>query len=171
MHWEKRFDSSVVGQKCFCSIDGVDFKIFEPTPFNRRWYSHKFRGPGLRYEIALNIRTGNIVWKHGGYPCGDFPDLKLAREAYVHSVDSGEITLADKGYKDKHFFLLPNVQNSGIHKLIMSRHETVNKRIKQFGILRETFRHSLDKHPIVFHACTNLTQLMIENGEPLFSVF
>lgn len=124
----------------------------------------------MRYEIALNIRTGHIVWKHGGYPCGDYPDLKLAREAYVPMVNPGELTMADKGYKDKHFFLLPTQQNSGLHKFIMSRHETVNKRMKQYKILRETFRNAIEKHPMVFHSIANLTQLAIENGEPLFSV-
>jgi hypothetical protein len=32
------------------------------------------------------------------------------------------------------------------------------------------FRHSLNLHPCFFHAVTNLTQPMIENGEPLFCV-
>lgn len=151
-------------------MDGVDFKIVEPKPFNRRWYSHKFRGPGLRYEIGLCVRTGKIVWKHGGYPCGEYPDLKLAREAYVLSTQPLELTLADKGYNDKNHFLLPTAQNSASHKRIMARHETVNKRIKQFRVLKDTFRNSLEKHPMVFHAVVNLTELMIENGEPLFSV-
>lgn len=161
---------AVAGQTCFCSIDGVDFKIDEPTPFSSRWFSHKFRGPGLRYEIGLCIRSGNIVWKHGGYPCGEYSDLKLAREAYIYSVCRGEYTMADKGYNDAAYFILPNLINQNTHKFIMSRHETVNKRLRHFNILKHTFRNSLDKHPMVFHAVVNITQLVIENGEPLFSV-
>lgn len=151
-------------------MDGVDFKIFEQTPFNRKWFSHKFKGPGLRYEIALCIRTGNIVWKFGGYPCGEYPDMKLAREAYIFSVLPGELTMADKGYRDHNFFLLPTPENGRQHKQIMARHETVNKRIRQFKILKDSFRNSTKKHPMIFHAVVNLTQLMIQNGEPLFSV-
>lgn len=151
-------------------MDGVDFKILEPIPFNKGWYSHKFKGAGLRYEIGLNIRTGNIIWAFGGYPCGLYPDLKLARETYVHSVGAGEKTMADKAYKDDNFFILPNDHNHTLHKLIMSRHETVNKRLKQFRILKHEFRHSLDKHPMVFHAVANVTQLMLQNGEPLFTI-
>lgn len=151
-------------------MDGVDFKILEPTPFCNKWYSHKFKGPGLRYEIGLNIRTGSIVWKHGGYPCGEYPDLKIARDAYTLSVNPGEMTLADKGYRDSNFFLLPTERNGILHKKIMSRHETVNKRVRQFKILKETFRHPLVKHPTVFHAVVNITQLIIENGEPLYSI-
>lgn len=124
----------------------------------------------MRYEIGLCINTGFIVWKFGGYPCGEFSDLKLAREAYVYSVNPGERTLADKGYKDSMFFILPNEINSRQHKLIMSRHETVNKRVRHFKILKECFRNSVELHPIVFNAVLNLTQLQIENGEPLFDV-
>lgn len=171
IHWEARFDRAVNGQTCFCSLDGLDLKIQEPTPFSPKWFSHKFRGPGLRYEIALNIRTGEIVWVHGGYPCGLYPDLKLAREAYVLLVNPGELTVADKGYNDALYFIQKTIRNVRDHGTIMARHETVNKRMKQFKILKNTYRHSLQKHPLVFHAVANLTQLMIQNGYPLFSVF
>jgi len=142
----------------------------EPSPFNPGWYSHKFKGAGLRYEIGLNIRTGYIVWTNGGYPCGLFSDLKLARESFVLSVDAGERTIGDKGYKDSTFFILRNSRNEDVHKRILSRHETVNKRLKQFQILKHNFRHELAKHPMVFHAVANITQIKLKNGEPLFSV-
>lgn len=147
----------------------MDFKIQEPSPFSTSWFSHKFKGPGIRYEVGLCIKTGSIVWKFGGYPCGKFPDLKLAREAYIWSIEDGEKTIADKGYNDQRFFILPNDTNSRFHKMIMSRHETVNKRIRQFNILKQTFRHSLELHPKIFHAVVNITQLNIQNGEPLFN--
>lgn len=134
------------------------------------WFSHKFRGPGLIYEIGLNICTGHIVWVHGGYPCGLYPDLRLAREAYVLSVNPGERTLADHGYNDAQYFIRKTANNHQQHTLIMARHETVNKRLKQFNILRYPFRHARDKHPMALHAVANLTQLMIQNGHPLFSV-
>jgi len=67
----------------FVSIDGTDFRIMEQKEFDRKWYSHKFQGPGLRYEIGLCIRTGFIVWVYGGRPCGQCSDLKLARDAFV----------------------------------------------------------------------------------------
>lgn len=89
-------------------------------PFHKGWYSHKFKSAGLRYEVGLNIRTGNMVWAFGGYPCGLYPDLSLSREAYINSVKRGERTMADKAYKDETYFILPNVENKTLHKLIMS---------------------------------------------------
>ncbi len=170
MKWEKRQDGAATGQTCFVSIDGVDFKIFEPEPFNPGYYSHKFRAAGLRYEIALCIRTGHIVWAHGGYPCGLYTDLVLAREAFILNLKKDEKAMADKVYKDPLSFILPTPQNKGLHGVIMARHEHVNGRIKQFEILNQRFRNQLEKHPIVFHAVVNVTQLMLENGHPLFSV-
>ena len=51
-----------------------------------------------------------------------------------------------------------------------SRHETVNKRVKQFKILRDTFRSDIEKHSYVFRAVLVLTQLSLKRGEPLFEV-
>lgn len=93
----------------------------------------------------------------------------LARESYVLLVDPGELTLADKCYKDKRFFILKSAMNAEEHQRIMA-HETINKRMKQFKILKNEYRHKLEKHPTVFLAIGNLTQLMIENGHPLFSI-
>ena len=59
------------------SIDGTDCRIQEPTPFDPLWYSHKFNGPGVRYEVGICIQTGWIVWVHGPFPAGDFPDIKI----------------------------------------------------------------------------------------------
>ena len=40
------FDRSIIGQCCFISLDGTDFNIQEPSPFDPKWFSHKFEGPG-----------------------------------------------------------------------------------------------------------------------------
>jgi hypothetical protein len=48
--------------------------------------------------------------------------------------------------------------------------ETVNKRMKQFGALLQVFRHDPRKHAIVFESVAVLTQLSIENGNPLFEI-
>ncbi|OQR90516.1 hypothetical protein THRCLA_09312 [Thraustotheca clavata] len=119
---------------------------------------HKFKGPGLRYEVGLCIRT---VWCQGGVPA-----------AYVYAVEPGEVTLADKGYRDKNYFVFPSDERHDARrqKEIMARHETCNRRLKQFKILSSTFRHDLHLHPICFHAVANCTQLMIELGHELFSI-
>lgn len=100
----------------------------------------------MRYEIGLALRTGHMIWAFGGYPAGEYSDLKLSRELYIHEVMPGELTLADRGYKDRQYFVLPDATDPAGHKYIMSRHETVNKRLRQFRVLFHTFRHELEKH-------------------------
>ena len=67
--WKKRLKNHN-GKCCLVTIDGVDFPIYEPTPFDFTWYSHKFRGAGVCYEIAVAIKTGDIVVFNGHFECG-----------------------------------------------------------------------------------------------------
>jgi hypothetical protein len=53
---------------------------------------------------------------------------------------------------------------------VRAHHETVNKRFKQWSCLLSRFRHDIGKHGDVFRCVAVLTQLAIENGEPLFEV-
>lgn len=168
--WEDRKINAKPGQICFTTIDGVDFEINEPSPFSPMWFSHKFCSAGLRYEVALCIWTGQIVWAHGGYPCGDWPDVKIARRHFVHFMDAGEKSLADRGYNDSNCFITPTPRNKPCHTNVMSRHETINKRLKQFNVLNCTFRHDLTKHRLCFYSVVNVTQLIIKYEQPLFSV-
>ena len=64
------------------------------------WFSHKFKGPGLRYIVSIAIHTGDIVHVGGPYPCGAWSDLRIAREEIVPLMNAGEKAIADRGYRD-----------------------------------------------------------------------
>ena len=83
--------------------------------------------------------------------------LKLAKRPWL-----------TRGYRDNNYFVNPN--GDQIKKNILARHETVNKRVKQFYSMKNVFRHVLTLHPSFFRAVVNLTQIMIDNGEPLYEV-
>ena len=51
---------------------------------------------------------------------------------------------------------------------VRNRQETVNKRLKQFSILKQRFRHDMPKHGDVFRACAVLVQLSINDSDKLF---
>ena len=53
---------------------------------------------------------------------------------------------------------------------VRPHHETVHKRFKQWGCLLQRFCHNITRHAEVFHAVAVITELAIENGEPLFEV-
>ena len=59
------------------SVDGTDCMIQKPSPFSSKWWSHKFNGHGVRYEVGLGIQNGDIVWVNGTFTCGECPDIKI----------------------------------------------------------------------------------------------
>jgi len=159
---------------CCMSLDGTDCRIQEPRPFDCAWYSHKFKGPGLRYEVAVSIHNGWIVWVNGPFACGSFPDLRIARGGIQRRMDHGEKYIADGGYRDGgRFGLTPTGYNNyqeQLFAMIRARHETINSRIKSWGALGRTFRHSLDLHGQVFRSIANIVQVTMEEETAPFQV-
>jgi hypothetical protein len=83
--------------------------------------------------------------------------------------------IADRGYRgEEGVVATPNIhdslETSNFKKRARARHETFNKRIKNFKIIAGPFRHSLDRHSVAFEAVCVLVQYDIENGHPLFEI-
>lgn len=160
---------------CMVLVDGTDFEIYEPSPFNPGWYSHKFKGPGLRYEVALAISTGDIVHINGPFPCGNYPDITIFRQKLKRMLADGEMVEADRGYRGEYYHVRTPVDyhteaEKRSKEKIRARQETVNRRFKQFGALKQIFRHHIGVHRVVFESVVVLTQLSINNGDKLFQV-
>jgi DDE superfamily endonuclease len=138
------------------TVDGTDFRIREPTEFNKKWYSHKFKAAGLRYEVAICIKTGNIVWVHGPYPCGSNPDITIFRNGLKQALQQGEERVeADRGYRGEPLYIsTPDDCLNDDQKIAKAharaRHEHVNRRLKEFSALQQVFRHDINKHATVF---------------------
>ena len=82
----------------FISLDGTDFHIQEHTPFDPKWFSHKFKGPGVWYEVGICLQTWWIAWWNGAFHCGS-----LGWQWLIDELDDkvGEVVLADGGYNDR----------------------------------------------------------------------
>lgn len=52
------------------SIDGMDCMINETTSFKYMCFSHKLKGPGVRYEIGLENCNGRLIWTNGPFLAG-----------------------------------------------------------------------------------------------------
>ena len=160
--------------RCLITVDGTDCKIYEPTPFDPKWFSHKFLGPGVRYEVGICIVTGKIVWVHGPFPCGDWPDLRIFRNCLMGCLAPREFVIADGGYYDGYeYTVTPTGANEWLDSKeseARARHETVNRRFKQFNVIGSRFRHNKHLHGICFRAVANIVELMIETNSPLFNV-
>ena len=169
--FSSRKDTEESFHSCLISLDGTDCAIQEPISLNRRWFSHKLKRAGLRYEIGLSIFNGNLCWVNGPFPAGSFPDLKFFRNDLKRYLDDSEKVVADRGYNgdEKCVVELTSEESKLRLSRIRSRHETINKRFKIFFVLQHRFRHRRRKHSICFHAVANIVQLSLEN-HPLFQV-
>lgn len=135
------------------------------------WYSHKINAAGLRYEIAVSIQRAQIVSVNGPWPAGSYTDVKIFREGLKTLLLDEEFVIADNGYSDTRCLQPPGQHHpkNAVYRKIRSRHEVLNRRLKQFSILTQKFRHSIAFHGTCFHAVANITYLaLIEN--PMFSI-
>ena len=173
--WENRF-RNYTGKTCLVTVDGTDFLIVQPIPFSKRWYTQKFHGPGLRYEVAICIQTGDIVWISGPFRPGKMNDITIFRKGLKYLLlDAGEMAEADKGYRgEPNCIRLPgdyvSLSDKRAKDNARGRHETVNRRLKTFGCLQQRFRHAKKKHKYCFAAVAVCVQLAFENGELPFQV-
>jgi uncharacterized protein YpmB len=92
-------------------------------------------------------------------------------------LDEGERVEADDGYVGEAPRYVKCPKSIGRHEemeaaaaFVRRRHETINKRFKQWGILKQVFRSCVTKHSQAFRFVAIVTEIAIENGEPLFAV-
>jgi hypothetical protein len=156
--------------------------VQEPFPFHifhsPVWFSYKFKSTGLQYEVALSIIHGNIVWLNDPFPCGTCNNLSFFQYGGLKdALVEGEWVEADDGYAvlDPEFVKTHSSpfhpeEYKAVWNKVRARQETVNKQFKQWGVICEVFCHDMMKHHMCFQAVAVLTQLSIENGEPLFQI-
>ena len=179
---ERRFDNlpEEVFVNCFVSVDGTDCPIFEPWPFNPKNFSHKTNGPALKYEVAVGISTGFIVWVNGPFQGGK-GDSAIFKEGLKNLLFDEELVEVDAGYRGDDKFMNPNMASGSDGRkeksIVRGRHENVNGRLKIYNVLTTYFRHMkprhsvLEKHKICFESVAVLTQLKMEfAGESLYDV-
>ena len=102
--------------------------------------SHKFNGPGLKYEIGISLKNGYCVWIRGPFLPSENDKTTFHRELAAQ-IPEGKLGIADGGYEDKDNTKLsfPNPYDQKHVRKYKSdarcRHETFNKRIKVFEVL------------------------------------
>ena len=155
-------------------MDGTDKPIQETMPFDSELYSYKINGAGLRYEIGININTGMIVWINGPFKPGPNPDLVIARQGLIFALGVGEWYVGDAGYYDGwQFCLAKKFGPAPIQQMtsdVCARHETVNARYNICRVCTSKFRHGIERHRSMMDSVTNLVQLTLMSGNPLYSV-
>jgi hypothetical protein len=178
---EDRFEGlgAVVRTNCFISVDCTDCPTFEPWPWDKKMKSTKFKGPGLKYEVAVCLKTGRIVWINGPFDAGTH-DLTIFRNGLMLNLFDDEAVECDKAYDGENCLKTPFMERGRRDRSMKSnaraQHEIVNGRLKQFNVLTNHFRHMKpnkdgmkQKHRMCFHAVAVVTQLKFTvGGESIF---
>lgn len=163
------------------SVDGVHFRIWEPRKFpSTKWYSPKYKKPGLAYEIALSLHHNKVVWVNGPFPAGE-NDKKIFNkpEGLASKLKAGQLAIGDEGYVGEPDKVatrnsLASADVKEIKNRSKARQETINSRLKGFGVLNQSFRCTgagrLPKHKSVFEACLVIVQYELDNGSKLFRI-
>jgi hypothetical protein len=89
-----------------CSIDVTVCPIERPKKHQEQYYSAKHKCHALKYEIAVHLKTGLVIWVSGAYP-GSMHDLTIAKTKFINILQNNEIALADKAYIGDFHFLTP----------------------------------------------------------------
>jgi hypothetical protein len=177
----------------FLPVDCVHLRSqeFRCNP-SSQWYSHKFNGPGVSFEIVTDPINGNMRWLNGPEPASihDLTFLRGGKKGkkgdwkrtalYFHIPENVRL-VGDSAYegqpdkvsttKDAH-----NPETKKLFARMKSMQETCFKRLKDFRALREAFRHGtctqdkLDKIQLYMEAAAVLVQYDLENGHGLFQV-
>ena len=183
--WDRRLIDDE-GEDCKVGFDTVDFRFQQiriPDPkrpgktmINKALYSWKFRGPGLRYEVATSIKTSDVVWINGPFAPGDYDDLSIFRLGLKHMLQDGKRGEADDAYlaeapskvKCPGMFADISEEEEALRSRIGGRIETINNRVKHFGCLSKVFvgrgQDRAGQHGILFRACIISCQIAMDIG-------
>ena len=104
-----------------------------------------------------------------------YNDKTIAKtQGLQEMVPDGKLIIGDKGYTSLDFITTRNSLDcravKAFKKRALARHETFNKRLKDFKCLAERFRHGEEKFKFAFEACVVMTQINMDLGAPLFDM-
>jgi hypothetical protein len=158
------------------TIDGMDMPIWETYPFDPELYSYKLNGPGLRYEIAVCIQTGNIVWINGPYKPAQWVDISIFCDKLMWELLDGEWVVGDGGYQDGNQFVIPKrtgpVWLQEMTAMATAQHETINSWMKVWAILRNAYKYGkgtdkqMLRHGRTVKAIANVVNIWLTESAP-----
>jgi hypothetical protein len=168
-------------------VDGVHCRIFEPgdhptEPFDSKFSSKKFgKKAALAYEVAVSTTEQRIYSVRGPFPAGEFTDLVMFRDCGLQDwlIKKGKKAFADAIYvKAGKGVSTPCTQYDSkpanqYKRKGRAKVESINSRLKNFGVLNQIFRHKIDrmsKHKTCFQAVTVIVAYQLQSGSPLFEL-
>jgi len=147
-------------------VNGTDFGACKQKPFCPGWWPFKLNRAAVRYEIAISIPTGWIVWINGPFPARLYSNWIAIECGLLDNLRPGEKVIVDSGYHGHNdIFVRPRGVHNNYKKMksdSRAHHKAINCMFKEWNILQNCFRYSIQKHGIVFGAIANIIWMCIE---------
>lgn len=167
-----RFDHVAPGN-AYMSVDTTPCPLqinVSDWAYQKPFYSEHDGMHCLKYEIGIQIWTGQLVWVAGPY-FGSASDLTIVRNSgFLNLLGARECAYADKIYVGEPSLLIPfrgrDWQLSheqwiwnDFHRRLRVRVENAIGRIKHFHCLRIPWRHKISQHVIAFWCCAQIAAI------------
>ena len=171
---DNQFKNMRAGDQALITVDFTDCVIEEPFPFCGVYWSHKWGHPAFKYEVAVSICGGDIVWVSGPWPAAVSNKIIFENHLSLYLGDD-EKAECDNGYRDLEKAVTPSAGKTHFHKKQKSqargRQENFNGQFKVFDLLSTRFRkNDPHKHYLVFNSIAILVQLSQDHGEQMYQV-
>lgn len=101
------------------SLHRIEFPIFKPSLFDKKWFSHQFKGAGLIYDVAISLSFSKIIWAFGPYPFRSTNDMKFNNVGLKRYVPTNEFVVADNGHHEEkvlHYHMLTQRNDKRLFK-------------------------------------------------------
>lgn len=140
------------------------------------YYSHKYNGAGLAYELALDLFESKLVWLKGPLPAGANPDHKMYASELKDKIPVGKIAVTDGGYNDRKDPKLsqPNRQDNDQLRTFKARarmrQEAFHSRLRRFNCLTDGFRHGQARHGTCFVAVAVICAYEMDYVSPMWDI-
>jgi hypothetical protein len=140
----------------------------EKSKISSQYWFFKHKCFAIKYQIVVSLSKPLILLQSNS-----IHDFKIAKKSGLDDLlkENDEIAIGDKAYKGSYQFVTPHKVYKGKqlteeqkkeNKILESkRHivENMNKRLKHFRVIKDTWRHDISKHPQVFNIVAMLTNL------------
>ena len=161
-------------------LDGTECRIAKPVDRveDYAWFSPKHSMHAVKYEVAVSLSTGRIMWIAGGIPAAYHDSTLIRSSGLLQSIPEGERGIADAGYLgvDSRILTILRTQqedevvgftadewlyNRSVASLRIEV-ERVNGRLKRFqALVFSRIRNRYD-HARIFHVLANFVNIWME---------
>lgn len=128
---------------------------------------------GVVYELSVSKVTENILWVHGHFSCGSWPDLQIFQKKLVIELSASKKKIMNKRYRHERSVTIDAffVWTKNVYTCIRTGHEWYDAPFKYFKVLQDTFCFNTTLHGQVFLAVAKVLTLGIFYNDPLLRIW